>query len=165
MDKKMQLILSINKIISNNAFIDNRLECLKKNLLSYFQLKEENLINITDLINFVDDNRSNQEFLAAIFLIFYKNHEEVIENESILKHKIISLFDIVYEHSIYKKKNILIKSPSHKKLPLLKHYVEEIESAIETLKIDNLSNFNSFRQQYLKLKKSYEPIIKFFLNE
>lgn len=166
MDSKNQLISSISKIISKDDFNGNRLDCLKDNLVLYFGLNKDEIVSIVDLINAVSKSRMNQEFLASIFLRVYKNHENIIENESTIKHKIISLFDTVYEHSIYKKNNISIKSQSHEKLPLVKHYIEEIESSMDVLNIDNLSNFNSFRGKYFKLLKgNNEKIIKPFLFE
>lgn len=67
---------------------------------------------------------------------------------------------------VFIKKNISIKSQSHEKLPLLKHYIEEIESSMSVLNIDNLSNFNLFRGKYFKLLKgNNEKIIKLFLFE
>lgn len=166
MNNKNQLISSISKIISKDDFNGNRLDYLKDNLVLYFGFKNDEVVSIIDLINAVSKNRMNQEFLAAIFLRIYKNHEDIIENESTIKHKIISLFDTVYEHSIYKKHKISTKSQSHEKLPLLKHYIENIESSIDLLNIDNLSNFNSFRSKYFKLLKgNNEKIIKPFLLE
>jgi hypothetical protein len=161
-----KLISIISNIISKDNYIGNRLNDLRENLVQYLELNNQEIYNTVDLINAVSNNRMHQEFLAAILLRVYKNHENIIENESAIKHKVISLFDTVYEHSIYKKKNISIKSQSHEKLPLLKHYIEEIESSMGVLKIDNLSNFNSFRGKYFKLLKgNNEKIIKPFLFE
>jgi hypothetical protein len=166
MDSKNKLISLISKIISKDNFSGNRLDCLKNYLVEYLELNEEEIINISDLINAVSKNKMHQELLGAIFLRIYKNHGELIEGESAIKHKIISLFDTVYEYSIYKKKNISSKSQSHEKLPLLKHYIEEIENSMNALNIDNLSNFNSFRTKYFKLLKGNDnQVIKPFLSE
>lgn len=161
-----EFIFSISQIISKDEYAEDRLNDLREKLVLYFKLNNQEIHNMVDLINAVSNNRMNQEFLAAIFLRIYKNHEELIEDDSTIKHKIVSLFDTVYEHTIYKKKNILIKSQSHEKLPLLKHYIEEIESSINILNVNNLSNFNSFRNKYLKLLKgNNEKIIKPFLSK
>lgn len=75
-------------------------------LISYFELTNDGISTIIDLIGAVSSNRKHQEFLSAIFLRIYKNHvEELIENENTIKHKIICLFDTVYEHSIYKEED------------------------------------------------------------
>lgn len=106
MNNKNQLISSISKIISKDDFSGDRLDCLKENLVIYFGLNNDEIVNIVGLINAVSNNRMNQEFLASILLRVYKNHENIIENASAIKHKVISLFDTVYEHSIYKKEYI-----------------------------------------------------------
>ncbi|MDN5114013.1 phosphoribosyltransferase-like protein [Aliarcobacter butzleri] len=166
MSNKDNLISKISIIIRKNSFVDNRLDSLKNVLLEYFELNSEEIKTISDLINHVKEDRVEQEFLAAIFLRIYNNHEELIESDNTLKHKVISLFDIVFEHSIYKRNKILIKSLSHEKLPLIKHYIQEVEETINRLSIDNLANFNSYRGKYFKLLKgSNEKIIKPFLDE
>lgn len=165
MNDKNKLISLISNIISKDNYTGNRLNDLRENLAQYLELNNQEIYNTIDLINAVTNNRMHQEFLGAIFLRFYKNHENLIEDENNIKYRIISLFDAIYEHSIYKKKNISTKTQNHEKLPLLKHYIEEIESSMGTLNLDNLSNFNSFRQKYLKSIKSHDYIVKFFLHE
>lgn len=160
-----KLISSISKIISKDDFSGSRLDYLKDYLVSYLELNKEEIINISDLINAISNNRMNQEFLAAIFLRLYKNHENMIEDENNLKHKILSLFDVIYEDDIYKKKKILTKSQSHEKLPLLKQHIEEIEHSMINLNMTSLSGFNSFRNKYFKLLKGNEKVIKLFLCE
>ncbi len=166
MSNKDNLINKISTIIKKDSFFDNRLDSLKNVLLEYFELNQEDIKTIGDLIHQVKEDRVEQEFLAAIFLRVYNNHEELIENDNSLKHKVISLFDIVFEHTIYKKNKIVIKSLSHEKLPLIKHYIQGVEEAINNLNIENLANFNSYRGKYFKLLKgSNEKIIKPFLYE
>jgi hypothetical protein len=106
MDSRNKLISLISKIISKDDFSASRLECLKDNLVLHLELNEKEIVNISDLINSVNNDRMNQEFLAAIFLRLYKNHENLIEDDSTIKHKIVSLFDTVYLHIILKKLRI-----------------------------------------------------------
>ena len=164
MDNKNRAISIISDVISEETEIDNRIFRLQEALILYFGLNDEDVDDMLDIIRYASNDRKSQEFLGAVFLRLYKNHEDLFEDK-LLKHKIITLFDTLYEHSIYKKKKIIINMQSHEKLPLLKQHIEEIEVFIKKINIENLSQFNSFRQKYLKLLKSNKNIIEFFLDE
>ena len=155
----------ISEVISKECSLENPLDILTKGIITYLKLSDD-IENIMDVFLEVKD-RGQQEFLGAIFLRFYRNHQNIIDGNKKLRFKIISLFDSLYEHTIYKRKNITVKTQNHEKLPILCQYVDDIDNTINEIKIEDLSQFNSFKNKYLplikKTKKVGSDIIKHFL--
>lgn len=165
MNRKNELLFKLSSIISQETATENCLNELKEVLILYLDITDQKIDNIIDLIEYVGNDRTQQEFLSAVFLRFYKNHEDIIESDKRLKHKIISLFDLIYEHDIYKKRKLTSRMQSHEKLPILKQHVEELEELIHGLTLIDLKSFNAYRNNYLKLLGGNEKIIKSFLQQ
>jgi len=159
---------AISKVISKENGFENPLDILMKAIIVHLGLSGDEIENIINIISDLKD-RGQQEFLGATLLRFYRNHENIIEDDKNLRLKIISLFDSLYEHTIYKRKKITVNTENHKKLPILLQYVDDIENSINKIKIEDLSQFNSFRNKYLRLintrRKADSDIIKHFLNK
>lgn len=107
---------------------------------------------------------SDRSFLAICLLRFYKNHENIIDQNSTLKIEMVKLFDDIFANEIYKKLKINNKIQTYEKLAQLVEFIEKAESI--KLNIDSLQKLKKFKQDFYKyFNGQYKTIITPFLEK
>ncbi|MFK2823297.1 AAA family ATPase [Arcobacter sp. YIC-80] len=107
---------------------------------------------------------SDRSFLAICLLRFYKNHENIIDQNSTLKIEMVKLFDDIFANEIYKKLKINNKTQTYEKLAQLVEFIEKAESI--KLNIDSLQKLKKFKQDFYKyFNGQYKTIITPFLEK
>lgn len=154
-------IAIISKCIAISNDNDDPLAKLSKAISFHLNLPEyQNILELLQNTTKISD----RSFLAICLLRFYKNHENIIDQDSTLKIEMVKLFDDIFANEIYKKLKINNKTQTYEKLAQLVEFIEKAESI--KFNIDSLQKLKKFKQDFYKyFNGQYKTIITPFLEK
>jgi hypothetical protein len=126
-----------------------------------------------DAINSIFDEaivNSDKRFIAICLLRLWSSNERIFDHDRSYMHKVIKMFDVIFDNSLYKIKALSIKTSDQnfEKINKLKDFIkvqEEKFVEIQNYNLDSIGSIEGFKKLFLSILRGSElkTIIPYFL--